>query len=135
MPVFRKNTPNLFVADVSRSVAFYVDVLGFSRGLSVPEAPPYVFASVVDGPVEIFFNDPIAALKDHPEYAGRTAATLGNSMFIEVEEVDALHDRVRGKAKVVMDLVTQWYGMREFSIEDPDGFLITFAERVGGRSS
>jgi catechol 2,3-dioxygenase-like lactoylglutathione lyase family enzyme len=130
MPQFLKNTPNLFVADVSRSLAFYVDVLGFSRGFHVPDAPPFVFASAISGAVEIFFNDLAAALKDHPEYAGRTAATLGNSMFIEVDAADALHDRVKGRAKVVMPLITQWYGMREFSIEDPDGFLITFAQRV-----
>jgi lactoylglutathione lyase len=130
MPQFLKNTPNLFVADVSRSLAFYVDVLGFSRGLQVPDEPPLVFASAVSGPVEIFFNDTAAALKDHPEYGGRTTATVGNSMFIEVDAVDALHDRVKNRAKVVMPLITQWYGMREFSIEDPDGFLITFAQRM-----
>jgi uncharacterized glyoxalase superfamily protein PhnB len=130
MPQFLKNTPNLFVADVSRSLAFYVDVLGFTRGLSVPDEPPFVFASAVSGTVEIFFNDTAAALKDHPGYAGRTAATFGNSMFIEVDAVDELHDRITGRAKIVMPLVTQWYGMREFAIEDPDGFLITFAQRV-----
>ncbi len=29
-----------------------------------------------------------------------------------------------------MPLKTQFYGMREFAITDPDGHLITFAERV-----
>jgi hypothetical protein len=29
-----------------------------------------------------------------------------------------------------MPLVTQFYGLREFAIEDPDGYTITFAERV-----
>jgi hypothetical protein len=29
-----------------------------------------------------------------------------------------------------MPLVTQGYGMREFAIEDPGGYVITFAERV-----
>jgi hypothetical protein len=27
--------------------------------------------------------------------------------------------------------VTQFYGMREFAIEDPDGYILTLAERVG----
>ena len=57
MPHFRKLTPNLFVADVSRSLAFYVDVLGFSPGMTVPDQAPFVFASVTGGTVEIFFND------------------------------------------------------------------------------
>jgi len=29
-----------------------------------------------------------------------------------------------------MPLVTQFYGMREFAIVDPDGYVITFAQRV-----
>jgi hypothetical protein len=29
-----------------------------------------------------------------------------------------------------MPLVTQFYGMREFAILDPDGYVITFAERM-----
>ena len=32
---------------------------------------------------------------------------------------------------VTMPLVTQFYGMREFAIVDPDGYVITFAQRVG----
>jgi hypothetical protein len=32
--------------------------------------------------------------------------------------------------KVVLPRVTQWCGMREFAIEDPDGYAITFAEHV-----
>ena len=39
---YKKLTPNLVVADVARSVAFYVDVLGFSRGMMVPEYAPFV---------------------------------------------------------------------------------------------
>ncbi|MBY0495341.1 MAG: VOC family protein [Cyanobacteria bacterium] len=32
-----------------------------------------------------------------------------------------------------MPLKTQFYGMREFAITDPDGHIITFAERVSGQ--
>ena len=47
-----------------------------------------------------------------------------------VDGVDALHDRLKSTVKIVMPIVTQFYGMREFAIEDPDGYVITFAERV-----
>ena len=36
----------------------------------------------------------------------------------------------QGKVTIVIPIVTQWYGMKEFAIADPDGYLITFAERV-----
>ncbi|PYR09556.1 MAG: hypothetical protein DMF99_14775 [Acidobacteria bacterium] len=88
-----KLTPNLIVSSVERSLAFYTEVLGFARGITVPEESP---------------------------------------LFIEVEEVDPLHERLKSKPNVtiVMPIVTQWYGMREFAIADPDGYVITFAQRV-----
>ncbi len=51
-------------------------------------------------------------------------------MFIEVAGVDALHDRLKPLVKIVMPIETKFYGMREFAIEDPDGYVITFAERA-----
>ena len=136
MPQFTKLTPNLMVSSVERSLAFYVDVLGFARGMTVPDQPPFVFGSVTNGPVELFFNDTAAVLKEHPDWTTKATPSAGNSMFIEIggdgdaAQVDALHERIKSKARVVMPLTTQFYGMREFAIEDPDGYVITFAERV-----
>jgi uncharacterized glyoxalase superfamily protein PhnB len=130
MPQFTKLTPNLVVANVERSLAFYVDTLGFSRGMTVPDASPFVFAAVTSGPVEIFFNDAAAATKEYPAFAGKPIGATG-TLFIEMQGVDALHDRLKSTVKIVMPIVTQFYGMREFAIEDPDGYVITFAERIG----
>jgi catechol 2,3-dioxygenase-like lactoylglutathione lyase family enzyme len=129
MPSFKKLTPNLLVASVERSLAFYVDTLGFARGMTVPEQSPFVFASATSGTVEIFFNDAATAIKEYPSFAGKAIGATG-TMFIEVEGIDAFHDAVKPTVKIAMPIVTQFYGMREFAIEDPDGYLITFAERV-----
>jgi uncharacterized glyoxalase superfamily protein PhnB len=131
MPHFTKLTPNLLVASVERSLAFYTGTLGFTRGMTVPDQSPFVFASVSAGPVEIFLNDAAAAAKEYPAFAEKPIGATG-TLFIEMQGVDALHDGLKGSAKIVMPLVTQFYGMREFAIEDPDGYIITFAERVGG---
>lgn len=124
-----KVTPNLIVSSVERSLAFYIDILGFARGMTVPEQSPFVFASVTNGPVEVFFNDRSTVAKDSPQMAG-LALGGGNTMFIEVEDIDGLHDRIKPNATIVMPIVTQWYGMREFAVADPDGYVITFAQRV-----
>src|SRR5436305_12970832 len=129
MPVFKKLTPNLLVASVERSLAFYVDTLGFTRGMTVPDASPFAFASVTGDAVEIFFNDAASAVKEYPGFAGKPIGATG-TLFIEVEGVNALHERLHGNVKVVMPIETKFYGMREFAIEDPDGYVITFAERV-----
>jgi len=132
MPQFNKLTPNLLVANVERSVSFYADVLGFERGMSVPEQSPFVFAAVTSGPVEIFFNDAVTAVKEYPALAGKPIGATG-TMFIELDgagTIDAFHDRIKRQVTITMPLVTQFYGMREFAITDPDGYVITFAQRV-----
>jgi len=129
MPHFRKLTPNLLVADVARSLAFYVDVLGFSRGTTVPDAEPFVFGTVTSDSVEIFFNEAGTAVKEYPSLSGRPIGATG-TMFIEMDDVDGYHAALQAKVTIAMPLVTQWYGLKEFAIVDPDGYLITFAERV-----
>jgi uncharacterized glyoxalase superfamily protein PhnB len=129
MPPFKKLTPNLVVANVERSLAFYVDTLGFARGMTVPEQSPFVFAAVTSGSIEIFVNDAATAVKEYPAFAGKSIGATG-TLYIEVEGVDALHGRINASVKIVMPIATQFYGMREFAIEDPDGYVITFAERV-----
>ena len=129
MPQFKKLTPNLLVGNVERSLAFYVDTLGFERGMTVPDESPLVFASVTSGPIELFFNDAATAVKEYPGFDGKPIGATG-TLFIEVDGVDTRHDRLKPSVKVVMPIVTQFYGLREFAIEDPDGYVITFAERT-----
>lgn len=129
MPHFKKLTPNLLVANVERSLAFYIDTLGFTRGMTVPDASPFVFASVTSGEVEIFFNDAATAVEEYPAFAGKPIGATG-TMFIELEGVDALHDRIKSRATIVMPIENKFYGMREFAIEDPDGYVIVFAQQL-----
>ena len=83
LPQFKKLTPNLLVASVERSLAFYVDTLGFSRGMTVPDAPPFAFGSVTGDAVEIFFNEAGDAVKEYPAFGGKPIGATG-TLFIEV---------------------------------------------------
>jgi catechol 2,3-dioxygenase-like lactoylglutathione lyase family enzyme len=124
----KKLTPNLLVSSVERSLAFYRDVLGFAVDVTVPEGPPYVFASVQAGPVEIFLNAPEPAIAEYPAFKNRPiGGTL--TLFIEVASIQTVYESLRDRVTVVMPLEKKWYGVTEFAFEDPDGYLITFAER------
>lgn len=126
---FNSVTPNLLVRDVKQSTAFYRDVLGFTMGETVPDKEPFVFVWMKKDEVSVFLNDITAAAHDYPEVAalppGGTAA-----LFFVINGVDDYHALVSPKARVIMPLKTQFYGMREFAVTDPDGHIITFAERV-----
>jgi uncharacterized glyoxalase superfamily protein PhnB len=127
----KKLTPNLVVADVARSMAFYRDVLGFQATATVPDAAPYVFTSLQSGTVEIFLNAPEPAIAEYPSFKGRPiGGTL--TLFIEVAGIAAVYESLKSRVKVTMPLEKKWYGVTEFAFEDPDGYVITFAERDPG---
>ncbi len=131
MTTFTSITPNLIVRDIAASTAFYRDVLGFSIKQTVPDVGPFVFVWLERDGVPVFLNDPKAVEHDLP---GATARPSGGTatLFFVITSVDAFHAAVAPRAKVVMGLKTQFYGMREFAVEDPDGHLLTFAGRVSG---
>ena len=128
-------TPNLIVADIDRSTAFYRDVLGFSIVTTVPDAAPFVFGWLQRDNVHVFLNARAGAAEDLPDFAARPIGGT-NSLYMLVEAdsvddgIDALFREVEGRARVVMPLKTQFYGLREFGIEDPDGYLVLFAQRI-----
>jgi lactoylglutathione lyase len=124
----KKLTPNLVVSNVERSVAFYRDVLGFTVSATVPDQGPFVFAALSSGPVEVFLNAPEPAVAEYPAFKDRPiGGTL--TLFIEVTNIHEAHEALQGRVNIVMPLEKKWYGVTEFAFEDPDGYLITFAER------
>ncbi len=127
---FQKLTPNLVVNDVASAMEFYRSVLGFQAVITVPDNPPYVFASVTNGSVEIFFNDKKAVAEDYPALvASRIGGTL--TLFVEVDGIEEVLAAVqKAGAKITMPLKTQFYGMREFAFEDPEGWVLTIAEKI-----
>ncbi len=128
---FQKLTPNLFVRDVDAAIRYYCDVLGFTQGMTVPDKPPYIFGSVVRDSIEIFFNDQKSVLADHPEIANRP---IGGALtlFIEIDQgIEGLLKKVQQHgATINMPLTEQFYGMKEFGMIDPEGWMLTFAERM-----
>ena len=125
----KKLTPNLIVSSVEQSLAFYCDVLGFTRTATVPEQSPYVFAMVQSGPVEIFFNAQGPATEEYPTLAGKPiGGTL--TLYMEVSGVAKLYDDLKRRVNVTMPIEKKFYGVTEFAFTDPDGYVITFAERT-----
>jgi hypothetical protein len=108
---------------------------GFSIATTVPEAAPFVFVWLQRGNVHIFLNAKEGMTDELPEL-GRQKIGGTNTMYVLIEAesaaegVDALYQEIEPQARIVMPLKDQFYGMREFGIEDPDGYLLFFAQRT-----
>ena len=125
-----KLTPNLVVRNVEASLKFYHEILGLEAAMTVPDKSPFVFASVANGAVEIFFNDQKTVAAEHPELAAKIGASL--TLYMELDDLQSVLERVqKAGAKISMPVTEQFYGMREFAFEDVDGYTITIAQRVG----
>lgn len=83
---FQKLTPNLVVRDVAASMEFYRSVLGFQPAITVPDQAPYVFGSVTNGAVEIFFNDQKAVAADYPALGSKP---IGGALTLFIEEKES----------------------------------------------
>jgi PhnB protein len=126
----KKLTPNLIVNKVETSLKFYREILGLETAITVPEQSPYVFGSVSNGSVEIFFNDQKTVAAEYPRLASNIGASL--TLYLEVDNLQAVLDRVqKAGAKISMPVADQFYGMKEFAFEDPDGYTITIAQKMG----
>ena len=106
--------PVLSVSDVSKSVAFYRDRLGFEPTF---EFGPY--AGVQRGPIEIHLDG------GQHEFSARPS-----SCRFHLRSVDELYAELDEQGAVKPDerLETAPHGMRQFSVLDRDGNRITFAE-------
>jgi uncharacterized glyoxalase superfamily protein PhnB len=123
----RKLTPNLIVDDVNAAVDFYRGTLGFELVASVPESGTYVFALLKSGGVELMLQTGESVVEEVPSMRGRLAGT-GAALYIDVDDVRALHTALAGKVGLIKDLSPTFYGTLEFSFTDPNGYIVTYAE-------
>ena len=119
--------PLLEVRDVEASIAFYTDVLGFTVGSSIDGGGKRVWANVVKDDVMLMLNlmhthdDDDEHGHDHPHEPGLTG-----SIYLNVDDVDALALDLGGKVALEFGPEDQPHGMREIAIADPDGYFLVF---------
>lgn len=111
-----RSEPIFAVRDVEKAVAFYRDVLG-GKGEWLWGEPP-TFAGVRLGEVQLMFNR-------QPELA---AAIEGHEHYLFAEDVDALHaQHAAADAPIVSPIENKPWGIREYTVRDPDGYHLRFA--------
>jgi len=121
----RKMTPNLYTDDVRACARFWVDRLHFEQTMEVPEGDNLAFVSLHKGSLELMYGS-YKSLGQDP--AVQQAFQKGTSfLFIEVENLDEIVAAMQG-APIVAPVHKTFYGSTEFTVKDPAGHLITFAQ-------
>ena len=123
----KKTDPNLMVEDVNQTVDFYKNMLGFDVLATVPETGQFNWAMLKQGNVEMQFQTRASLSEEIPAFKDR-AIGGALTLYIDVEDVTALHNALKDKVAIVQAMHTTFYGTQEFAIEDCNGFVLSFSQ-------
>lgn len=118
----------LMVADIDRSTAFYADTLGLDvadRGDRSTEFDTGETRLMIE---QDFDEAELAAFGLEPPGADRGDGLI---VVIEVDDVDAVHDRAAADgATVLLEPTDVDWGRRLCLVEDPDGYVLELSRPI-----
>jgi len=110
---FIQGAPLLLVPDVPATAEFYRTMLGFTSD-----------AGAATAEYAVVWRDNAAV-----HLAQGENAPAGVRIFFWVKDVNALYEEVtRRGAAVAVPIQTRSYGIRDFSVRDPNGVMVVFGQ-------
>lgn len=120
MSKFQAIRPMLWTKELKETLAFYVNVLGFTCDEYNED---WGWASLHRDVSELMLAKPNEHTPfDKPIFTG--------SFYINVDDVDALWEQLKDKCNICYEIETFEWGMREFAIYDNNGYLIQFGQDI-----
>ncbi len=123
--------PMLNVSDIEASLAFYREALGFEVVSAPKSVSEWRWATIRSGDAELMLSESdcdIGLVKGIDPHHDTRWPTI---FYFYPDDVEALHAHVRDAGFACTEPETTFYGMREFSMQDPDGHLLTFGQDAG----
>lgn len=120
-------TTNIMVQNVTETIKFYEEKLGFKKVLSVPEDGEKLnFAILARDNVSIMLQEQQNLLEEYPTLQkGEIVPTF--TLFITVKDVKHLYDELKDNVKIAKNLHQTFYGKDEFAIFDNNKNILTIS--------
>ncbi|KTS35621.1 glyoxalase [Methylobacterium indicum] len=135
---FARLTPELLIADLTRSLHFWVDLIGFRVAYDRPE-DGFAYLNLDGAQVMLETRSPLP----RQWLTGPLEAPLGRGINFEigVPAVEPILARLEAAGwPLYMAVEDKWYragevevGQRQFLVQDPDGYLLRPAASLGSR--
>jgi uncharacterized glyoxalase superfamily protein PhnB len=113
----------LAVRNMKQTIQFYKDSLGFKMGMAFPDAdnPEYADLSK-DGMVIMFIPAKNVGI------GSKQKLGVGVNMYMQIDgDIDEYYNKLKSKSvKIAVDIKDEPYGIRDFTIEDINGYKLTF---------
>ena len=133
----KKVTPIIVVDEVESCLPFWTDALGFELTATVPHEDAIGFAMLNKGNVQLMYQsrasvDADLSASGAPLDLGGELAGSTTTLFVEVEDLDAVVAALKDTADVVVPRRQTFYGMDELFVRAPCGTLVGFAAQIAG---
>lgn len=123
----KRITPVRFVKEIEPVLPFWVDKLGFTKAIEVPNGNKIGFVALQKGSAEVMYQSYASLEANMPLLAEtRKGPTF---LYIEVDNLFAVLNALKD-SKIVQPERTAFYGMREVGFQEPGGHYVTFAQPV-----
>ena len=123
-----KITPVLIVDEIEKSLVFWVERMGFTKTVDVPDEDRLGFVILVRDGAELMMQTLRSVRKDEPKFAPDGVNTKGTPLLIEVDDLADVRTRLEGYPILMPERVT-FYGMREIGVSEPGGHTVVFAAK------
>ena len=112
--------PMMWTTDLDATIAFYVDILGFTCH---ERNDDWGWASLGLDDVGIMLARP----NKHTKY---DKIGFTGSFYFTTDDVEAMWAKLKDNVKVCYELESFDHGMREFAIYDNNGYLLQFGQEI-----
>jgi len=121
MRPFNRVTPFLATRNISDTVAFYRDILGFRVETLHPADSP-TLAILDNGGASLIFDSSLWT--DPPSLTGQIHFDVAPGDVMEI------HEKLKSRTEILWGPEVYAYGRREFSCRDPNGYALVFSEQT-----
>lgn len=122
-------TVNLMVKSVNESIDFYVNILGFELGMTVPDDGELIWAMLTREKVSIMLQEE-QSIKEEYAYLADYPIAPSFTMFVSVDNARKLYNQIKDKVQILIDYHQTSYGTNEFAICDNNGYVLAFAQQI-----
>jgi hypothetical protein len=122
----KKLTPVLMVEAIEPCLPLWIERLGWTKTVEVPEGDELGFVILTKDDVELMYQSWKSVEKDLGSPARRPQGT-SVGLFIEVSDLDDIEKRIAG-LPIALPRRRTFYGMDEIGVTEAGGHMVIFAQ-------
>ena len=125
----QKMTAVLMVEAIEPCLPLWVDRLGWTKTVEVPEGDRLGFVILVNDGMELMYQTFESVEKDMGRFERPRGTSVG--LFMEVEDLNDIERRIAG-LPIALPRRRTFYGMDEVGVREAGGHLVIFAQPAEG---